>query len=57
MFKKTLNIKEDVKRLYKMPYRNAEMCVAVPLTGMQEGMGGCHFPWRHLDTRILLAMW
>lgn len=56
MFKKTLNIK-DVKHPYKMPHRNAEMCVAVPLTGMQEGMGGCHFPWRHLDTRILLAMW
>ncbi len=28
-----------------------------PLIGMQAGIGGCHLPWRHLDTRILLLMW
>lgn len=25
-----------------------------PLTGMQAGIGGCHLPWWHLDTRTLM---
>lgn len=25
--------------------------------GTQAGIGGCHFPWRHLETWTLLMMW
>lgn len=25
-----------------------------PLTGLQAGIGGCHLPWWHLDTRTLM---
>lgn len=28
-----------------------------PLMGMQAGTGGCHLPWRHLETYTLLLMW
>lgn len=29
----------------------------LPPMGKHLGMGGCHFPWRHLEMRILLLMW
>lgn len=28
--------------------------IFLPLMGTQAGIGGCHFPWRHLETRTLL---